>query len=132
MAHYEIRPAYTVSNLDGTDTEVESFASLSEALGMHDATSSEHYVVSPVFYGVYERVGPELRSLGDFGTEAEAEVFVRKSVNDRLGCNLRGRLEEVERLAGLGRDGDARRELLVLLRFFPRVTAEGSNASIQR
>lgn len=41
------------------------------------------------------------------------------TVDERLGCNLSGRLAEIQRLADLGDDEGARAELLKLLKFFP-------------
>ena len=59
-----------------------------------------------------------MAAVGEFWTEAGKSV--EPPVNARLSCNLRGRLDAVERAAVAGDDREARRELLALLRFFPR------------
>jgi hypothetical protein len=60
-----------------------------------------------------------MAAVGDFWTEAGQEV-VEPPVNARLSCNLRGRLDAIERAAVAGDNAGARRDLLALLKFFPK------------
>ena len=57
-------------------------------------------------------------AVADFWTEVGQSVD--PPVNARLSCNLKGRLDAIERAAVAGDDAGARRELLALLKFFPR------------
>lgn len=59
-----------------------------------------------------------MSAVADFWTEVGRAVEL--PVNERLGCNVRGRLDAVERAAVAGDDREARRELLALLKFFPK------------
>ncbi len=62
-------------------------------------------------------VAEVLDAIDSFSHEVGVDI---DNVNERLGCNLRGRLDAVERAAKSGDDAGARRELKALLKFFPQ------------
>lgn len=93
-----------------------------EGIGLTDSLVSLFHAANATADDPTDVVADVMAAVGSFWEEAGGTVK-EPAVNVRLGCNLRGRLGAIERAAVAGDDREARRELLALLKFFPRARA---------
>lgn len=90
-----------------------------EEIGLPDALVSLLHAARAAGPDPTAVVADVMYAVGEFCEEVGGGVQPLP-VDTRLGCNLRGRLGAIERAAAAGDDRGARRELLALLKFFPR------------